>query len=171
MQFQLERRGIIMKKTMEEFKKFALKGNMIDLAVGVIIGGAFNGIVNSLVKDVVMPALSIFTGKLDFSNWFIALDGKKYLTIAEAAEAGVATINYGNFISGIINFLIMAWVVFIMVKFLNKLKKQEPAKEEVPTTKECPFCKSTIAIAAVKCPHCTSDLPKEEAEAEASKEA
>ena len=88
-----------MKKMMEEFKKFALKGNMIDLAVGVIIGGAFNGIVNSLVKDIVMPILSLFTGKLDFSNWFIALDGNKYLTIAEAQEAGAATLNYGNFIS------------------------------------------------------------------------
>ena len=151
-----------MKKTMEEFKKFALKGNMIDLAVGVIIGGAFNGIVSSLVNDVVMPALSIFTGSIDFSNWFIALDGKEYLTAAEAAEAGVATINYGNFLSGVINFLIMAWIVFLMVKFLNKLKREEPKVEEAPTTKECPFCKSTIAIAAVKCPHCTSDLPMEE---------
>lgn len=152
-----------MKKTMEEFKKFALKGNMIDLAVGVIIGGAFNGIVSSLVNDVVMPALSFFTGRIDFSNWFIALDGKDYATIAEATEAGVATINYGNFISGVINFLIMAWIVFLMVKFINKLKCEEPKKVEPPTTKECPFCKSTIAIAAVKCPHCTSDIAAEEA--------
>ena len=152
-----------MKKTVEEFKKFALKGNMIDLAVGVIIGGAFNGIVSSLVNDIVMPALSIFTGKIDFSNWFVALDGKVYQTAAQAAEAGVATINYGNFIAGLINFLLMAWIVFLMVRFLNKLKREEPAKEQVPTTKECPFCKSTIAIAAVKCPHCTSDLPVEEA--------
>lgn len=152
-----------MKKTMEEFKKFALRGNMIDLAVGVIIGGAFNGIVSSLVNDVVMPALSIFTGKIDFSNWFVALDGKVYQTAAQAAEAGVATINYGNFIAGLINFLLMAWIVFLMVRFLNKLKREEPAKEQVPTTKECPFCKSTIAIAAVKCPHCTSDIAAEEA--------
>ena len=102
---------------MEEFKKFALKGNMIDLAVGVIIGGAFNGIVSSLVNDVIMPVLSLFTGKLDFANWFIALDGNTYMTLAEAQEAGAATLNYGNFISGIINFVIMAFVVFLIVKF------------------------------------------------------
>lgn len=146
-------------KTVEEFKKFALKGNMIDLAVGVIIGGAFNGIVNSLVKDVVMPVLSLFTGKLDFSNWFIALDGNAYATAAEAAEAGAATLNYGNFISGVINFLIMAVVVFVMVKAINKLKTEEPAPAPAaPTTKKCPYCKSEIALDAVKCPHCTSTV-------------
>ncbi len=143
-------------KTVEEFKKFALKGNMIDLAVGVIIGGAFNGIVTSLVNDVVMPVLSLFTGKLDFSNWFIALDGNKYATAAAAAEAGAATLNYGNFISGVINFLIMAIVVFVMVKTINKLKTHEPAPVAAPTTKKCPYCKSEIALDAVKCPHCTS---------------
>lgn len=145
-------------KTVEEFKKFALKGNMIDLAVGVIIGGAFNGIVSSLVNDIVMPVLSLFTGKLDFSNWFIALDGKKYATAAAAAEAGAATLNYGNFISGIINFLIMAIVVFVMVKTINKLKTEEPAPVAAPTTKTCPYCKSEIALDAVKCPHCTSTV-------------
>ena len=143
-------------KTLEEFKKFALKGNMIDLAVGVIIGGAFNGIVNSLVNDVIMPVLSLFTGTLDFSNWFIALDGNTYLTAAAAAEAGAATLNYGNFISGVLNFLIMAVVVFFMVKMINKLKHEEPKKIEAPTTKKCPFCKSEIDIEATKCPHCTS---------------
>lgn len=145
-------------KTVEEFKKFALKGNMIDLAVGVIIGGAFNGIVSSLVNDVVMPVLSLFTGKLDFSNWFIALDGNKYATAAAAAEAGAATLNYGNFISGVINFLIMAVVVFVMVKTINKLKTEEPAPVVAPTTKKCPYCKSEIALDAVKCPHCTSTV-------------
>ncbi len=143
-------------KFLEEFKTFALRGNMIDLAVGVIIGGAFNSIVNSLVNDVVMPVLSLFTGKLDFSNWFIALDGNKYLTAADAAEAGAATLNYGNFISGIINFVIMALVVFMIVKCLNKLKKAEPAA--APTTKTCPFCKSEIPLEATRCPHCTSSL-------------
>ena len=148
-------------KTVEEFKKFALKGNMIDLAVGVIIGGAFNSIVSSLVNDIVMPILSLFTGKLDFSNWFIALDGNKYATAAAAAEAGAATLNYGNFISGVLNFLIMAIVVFVMVKAINKLKKEEPAPVAAPTTKKCPYCKSEIALDAVKCPHCTSTLEQE----------
>ena len=141
---------------MEEFKKFALNGNMIDLAVGVIIGGAFNGIVSSLVNDIIMPVLSLFTGKLDFANWFIALDGNTYLTLADAQEAGAATLNYGNFISGIINFVIMAFVVFMLVKGINKLKK-EPAPA-APTTKKCPFCKTDIPLDATKCPHCTSSL-------------
>lgn len=143
-------------KMMEEFKKFALKGNMIDLAVGVIIGGAFNGIVSSLVNDIIMPVLSLFTGKLDFANWFIALDGNTYLTLADAQEAGAATLNYGNFISGIINFVIMAFVVFMLVKGINKLKT-EPAPA-APTTKKCPFCKTDIPLDATKCPHCTSSL-------------
>ncbi|MBQ9140823.1 MAG: large conductance mechanosensitive channel protein MscL [Lachnospiraceae bacterium] len=146
---------------MEEFKKFALKGNMIDLAVGVIVGGAFNSIVTSLVNDIFMPVLSLFTGKLDFANWFIALDGNKYLTIAEAQEAGAATLNYGNFISGVINFIIMAFVVFMLVKAINKLKKDEPAKPVAPTTKKCPFCKTDIPLEATKCPHCTSTLEQE----------
>ena len=147
-----------MKKFMAEFKKFALKGNMIDLAVGVIIGGAFNGLVTSLVNDIIMPALSIFTGKMDFANWFLALDGNTYETIEAAKEAGVATINYGNFISGIINFIIMAFVVFMMVKAINKMKKDEPAAPAAPTTKKCPFCKTDIPLEATKCPHCTSTL-------------
>lgn len=145
-------------KMMEEFKKFALKGNMIDLAVGVIIGGAFNSIVSSLVNDIIMPVLSLFTGKLDFANWFIALDGNTYMTMAEAQEAGAATLNYGNFISGIINFVIMAFVVFMLVKGINKMKKEEAPAPAAPTTKKCPFCKSEIALDATKCPHCTSNL-------------
>lgn len=150
-----------MKKMMEEFKKFALKGNMIDLAVGVIVGGAFNSIVTSLVNDIFMPILSLFTGKLDFANWFVALDGNQYMTIAEAQEAGAATLNYGNFISGVINFIIMAFVVFMLVKGINKLKKDEPAKPAAPTTKKCPFCKTDIPLEATKCPHCTSTLEQE----------
>ncbi len=145
-----------MKKFMAEFKKFALKGNMIDLAVGVIIGGAFNGLVTSLVNDIIMPVLSLFTGKMDFENWFVALDGETYATIEAAKEAGAATLNYGNFISGIINFIIMAFVVFMLVKAINKLKKDEPAP--APTTKKCPFCKTDIPLEATKCPHCTSAL-------------
>jgi large conductance mechanosensitive channel len=148
-----------MKKFMQEFKKFALKGNMIDLAVGMIIGSAFNGIVKSLVDDIFMPILSLFTGKLDFANWFIALDGNKYLTIEAAKEAGAATLNYGSFISGVINFIVMALVVFMIVKVMNNLKKEEPAPAPAaPTTKKCPYCKSDISLDATRCPHCTSSL-------------
>lgn len=149
---------------LKEFKKFALKGNMIDLAVGVIIGGAFNGLVNSLVKDIITPVLSLLTGKIDFTNLFIALDGNKYATLAEAQELGVATVNYGNFISGLINFLIMAFVVFFLVKGINKLRtiNEKPAEPAAPTTKKCPYCLSEIAIEASRCPHCTSELKEEE---------
>lgn len=141
---------------LKEFKNFALKGNMIDMAVGIIIGGAFNGIVNSLVNDVIMPVLSIFTGKIDFSNLFIALDGNKYTSLQAAKDAGVATLNYGSFISGILNFLIMAFVVFLIVRWINKLRNPAPAA--APTTKKCPYCYSEIHIEATKCPHCISDL-------------
>ncbi len=147
---------------LQEFKKFAIKGNMIDLAVGVIIGGAFNSLVNSLVKDVIMPVLGVFTGGLDFTNWFIALDGNTYKTLAQAQEAGAATVNYGTFISGLLNFIIMAFVVFLMVKGINKLrdhdKKVEAPAPVAPTTKICPYCQSEINIKATKCPHCTSDV-------------
>lgn len=140
---------------LKEFKKFALKGNMIDLAVGVIIGGAFNGLVSSLVNYIVMPLLGIFTGKLDFSNWFIALDGKSYATLAQAEAAGVALVKYGSFLSELLNFLIMAFVVFIVVKQLNKLHKEEP---KPVTTKKCPYCLSEIPKDAKKCAYCASDL-------------
>jgi large conductance mechanosensitive channel len=149
----------IPKKTvplLEEFKKFALRGNMIDLAVGIIIGGAFNGIVSSLVNDIIMPVFSLVTGKLDFSNWFIALNGGEYDTYAQAQAAGAATINYGNFISGFINFIIMAFAVFLIVKLVNKISgKDVPAPV---TTKDCPYCCSKIPINAVKCPFCVSEL-------------
>ena len=144
---------------LKEFKKFALKGNMIDLAVGVIIGGAFNSLVSSLVNDVIMPLLSLVTGRVDFNNWFIALDGNKYETLALAEEAGVAVVKYGTFISGVLNFIIMAFVVFLLVKGINSLKKkEEPAAPAPATTKKCPYCKSEIHIEATKCAHCASDL-------------
>lgn len=142
---------------LKEFKKFALRGNMIDLAVGVIIGGAFNGIVTSLVNDIIMPILSIFTGSLDFSNWFIAVDGEFYKNIQAAQAANVATINYGVFITGVLNFLIMAFVIFIMVRQMNKLREKNAPVVE-PTTKKCPHCLSEINIKATKCPFCTSDV-------------
>lgn len=147
-----------MKKFFKEFRDFAVKGNMMDLAIGMIVGTAFTGIVKSLVDDIFMPVISIFTGKLDFTNWFIALDGKEYATLELAKEAGAATLNYGNFISGLINFIIMALVVFMIVKALNKLKKEET--KAAPTTKKCDFCKSEIALDATRCPHCTSELTK-----------
>lgn len=143
-------------KMFKEFKKFALKGNMIDLAVGIIIGGAFNGIVRSLVDDMVMPLFSLLTNRIDFSNLFIALDGKSYDTLADAKAASAATINYGIFLSGVLNFIIMAFVVFLMVRWLNKLKRNDT--NQAPTTKKCPYCITEINIMASKCPHCTADI-------------
>ena len=141
---------------LKEFKKFALRGNMIDLAVGIIIGGAFSGIVNSLVNDIIMPILSLLTKNIDFTNLFLALDGKHYDTLELAKEAGVATVNYGTFISGVLNFVIMAFVVFMLVRWINKMKKPEPAA--IPTTKQCPHCFTEINIKATKCPSCTADI-------------
>lgn len=145
-----------------EFKKFIMRGNVIDLAVGVIVGGAFQAIVKSLVDDVVMPVISLATKGINFADLFIALDGGEYATLAAAQEAGAATLNYGNFISAILNFIIMAFVVFLLVKGINSVaeKTKKPAEEApaAPTTKKCPYCKSEIDIDATKCPNCTSDL-------------
>ena len=143
-----------------EFRQFIMRGNVMDLAVGVIIGGAFQSIINSLVNDIIMPVISALFGGLDFSNYFISLDGSKYTTLAAAQDAGAATLNYGVFITAVINFLLMAFVIFCIVKALNTLADKVKKKEEAaaPTEKECPFCKSKIAIAATRCPHCTSEL-------------
>lgn len=145
-----------------EFKKFITRGNVIDLAVGVIIGGAFQAIVNSLVNDIIMPVISLATRGVDFTQLFVSLDGKSYDTLEQAQKAGAAVISYGNFISVILNFLIMAFVIFLIVKGINRLndKIKKPVEQAV-TTKKCPYCKSEIDIDAVKCPHCTSDIPKE----------
>lgn len=145
---------------LKEFKEFAIKGNMIDLAVGVIIGGAFNSLVTSLVDNIIMPLISIVAGRLDFSNWFLALDGNHYATLAEAQKAGAATLNYGTFISGFINFIIMAFVVFLFVKGMNTLRRKSETPAE-PTTKKCPYCQSEISIEATRCPHCTSKIEPE----------
>ena len=157
-----------MKGFFNEFKKFIMRGNVIDLAVGVIIGGAFQAIVNSLVNDIVSPVISLATKGINFADKFIVLttEAVDFKTLEAAKEAGYATLNYGSFITAVINFLIMATVIFLLVKGINKIseigkKKEEPA-EEAPTTKTCPFCKSEISIEAVKCPNCTSDLPEEE---------
>ncbi len=143
-----------------EFREFIMRGNVMDLAVGVIIGGAFQSIINSLVNDIIMPIISALTGGIDFSNWFVSLDGSNYTTLAEAQEAGAATLNYGVFITAVINFLLMALVIFCIVKSLNKLSEKVKKEEEeaAPTTKICPHCKSEINIEATKCPCCTSDL-------------
>ena len=151
-----------MKKFFKEFKEFAMRGNVIDLAVGVIIGGAFQAIVKSLVDDIVMPLIGIIT-KNDFASKFVQLTGREtlYATVEEATEAGVSILTYGNFISAVINFIIMAFVIFLFIKGLNKLSsigKKEEKEEPAPTTKVCPFCKSEIAIDATKCAHCTSDV-------------
>lgn len=152
----------------KEFKEFVLRGNMMDLAVGVIVGGAFNGLVTSFVNNIIMPVISLFTGKIDFENMFVALDGAKYATLAEAQEAGTAVIAYGSFITAIINFIILALVVFFLVKGINKMRAAAKKEEApaAPTTKVCPFCKTEIDINATRCPHCTSELPAEEAAAE-----
>ncbi len=143
-----------------EFKKFIMRGNVIDLAVGVIIGGAFQKIVNSLVNDIVMPVISLLTKGVDFTNWFVVLDGGDYDTLAEAQAAGAAVLSYGNFISAIINFLIMAVVIFLLVKGINRVNElsKKPLPAVAPTTKSCPYCKSVIDINASKCPNCTSDI-------------
>ena len=147
---------IHMKKFFGEFKTFITRGNVMDMAVGVIIGGAFQAIINSLVNDVVMPVLSVITGGTDFSKWTI--------TLVEAIDENTpaVTLNYGNFISAVINFLLMAFVIFTFVKIINnlttKMQKKKDEEPAAPTTKECPFCKSEINIEATRCPHCTSEL-------------
>ena len=142
----------------KEFKEFIAKGNVMDMAVGVIMGGAFGKIVSSLVNDLLMPLIGLILGGVDFTNLFIALDGGNYASLAAAEEAGAALFKYGAFIQNIIDFLIIAFCIFLMVKAFNKTKKEERAP--APTTKACPYCKSEIAIDAVKCPHCTADLSK-----------
>ena len=142
----------------QEFKKFAMRGNVIDLAVGVVIGGAFKKIVASLVADIIMPIVSLAVGGMDFAGKFVSLDGNTYPTLAAAQEAGAATLNYGLFIMAIIDFLIIAFSIFMVVRAINRMKKPEEPVAEEPTTKECPFCKSQVAITATRCPHCTSSL-------------
>jgi large conductance mechanosensitive channel len=144
----------------KEFREFAIKGNAIDLAVGVIIGAAFGGIVNSLVKDILMPPIGLLIGGLDFSNKFMILKdapgGGSFTTPAEAIKAGAVTWNYGNFITLVINFVIVAFCIFLVVKAMNKMKKPSPTA--APVSKDCPACAMTIPIKATRCPHCTTEL-------------
>jgi large conductance mechanosensitive channel len=139
-----------------EFREFAMKGNVLDMAVGIIIGAAFGGIVSSLVKDVIMPPIGMIMGGMNFADMFVALDGKTYASLAAAQAAAAPTINYGLFINAIINFIIVALAIFLLIRQVNAAKKK-PAPPE-PNSKECPFCKESIPKEAVKCSHCTSDL-------------
>ena len=146
----------------KEFKEFIMRGNVVDMAVGIIIGVAFGAIVQSLVKDVIMPPIGLLLGKVDFSNLFLVLKQGAtlgpYTSPAQAQAAGAVSINYGVFVNTIISFLIVAFVVFMLIRQMNRLKRQEPVPAAVPTTKECGYCFSAIPIKAVRCPNCTSDL-------------
>jgi len=144
---------------LKEFRDFAMRGNVVDLAVGFILGAAFGRIVTSLVNDILMPPIGLLLGKVDFSSLFINLSGTHYDSIAAAKAAGAATLNYGVFINTLINFIIVAFAVFLLVRQLNRMTaKLSPVKVEAPSTKECPYCVSTIALKATRCPHCTATL-------------
>jgi len=146
----------------KEFKEFAVKGNVVDMAVGIIIGGAFGTIVKSLVADIIMPPVGLLLGGVDFAELFVVLKpgegGEALATIAQAKEAGAVTLNYGLFINSVISFLIVAFAVFHLVKQINKLKQKEEAPPAEPTTKDCPHCFTKIPIKASKCPNCTSPI-------------
>ena len=146
----------------KEFKEFAMKGNVMDMAIGIIIGAAFGPIVGSLVGDIIMPPIGLLMGNVDFSNLFFVLkEGAQmgpYASVVAAKAAGAVTVNYGLFINTIINFIIVAFAIFMMIKAMNKLKREQPAPAAAPSTKPCPQCFSTVHIKAVKCPNCTSSI-------------
>ena len=142
---------------LKEFKEFVMRGNVLDLAVAVIIGGAFGAIVTSMINDVLMPPLGLALGKVDFKDLFISLNGQAYASLATAKTAGAPVIAYGQFINTVTNFLVIAFVIFIIVKQANRFKRPAPAPAP-PATKDCPYCASAIPMKAVRCPHCTSDL-------------
>jgi large conductance mechanosensitive channel len=158
---EITKQGGQMAGFLGEFREFAMKGNVLDLAIGVIIGTSFGKIVSSLVNDVIMPPLGKLLGNMDFSSMFIDLSGKGYATLADAKAAGAATINYGVFINTVIDFLIVALAIFLMVRQINQLKRKDaaPAAPAV-MTKECQYCVSQIPVKAVRCPNCTSELGK-----------
>lgn len=142
----------------KEFKEFAMKGNVVDLAVGIIIGGAFGKIVSSFVGDILMPPIGLLIGKVDFANLFISLSDKSFASLQEAKAAGAPTLNYGLFFNSILDFLIVAFAIFLMIKQINKMKREEAPAPAVAATKECSFCISTIPLKATRCPQCTSEL-------------
>lgn len=143
---------------LREFKEFAMRGNVLDMAVGIIIGAAFGKIVTSFVEDILMPPIGLLIGNVDFSNLFVSLSGKSFETLKAAKEAGAATINYGLFINHVLNFLIVAFAIFLLVRQVNRLKRAEPAAAPAPATRECPFCLSAIPLKATRCAHCTSEV-------------
>ncbi len=143
---------------LKEFKEFAMKGNVLDMAIGIIMGAAFGKIVTSFVGDVLMPPIGKLMGKVDFSGLYINLSGNSYKSLAEAKAAGAATINYGIFLNTVLDFLIVAFVIFLLIRQVNRLRAPKPAPPAAPTTKECNYCLSVIPIKAVRCPQCTSDL-------------
>ncbi|UCC64225.1 MAG: large conductance mechanosensitive channel protein MscL [Anaerolineae bacterium] len=148
---------------LKEFKEFALRGNVVDMAVGIIIGAAFGTIVKSLVDDVIMPPIGLLLGDVDFADLFIILKegspASPYATLVDAQGAGAVTLNYGTFINAVISFLIVAFALFLLIRSMNRLRAEEVAPPAEPTTQECPFCRSTISIEAVRCAYCTSQLP------------
>jgi large conductance mechanosensitive channel len=143
---------------LKEFKEFAMRGNVLDMAIGIIIGAAFGKIVSSFVADIVMPPVGMLMGQVDFSQLFIALNGQHYDTLAAAKEAGVATLNYGLFVNTILDFLIVAFAVFLLVRAVNSAKRKQEAAPAEPTTKKCPRCLFEIPIAATRCGYCTTDV-------------
>ena len=140
----------------KEFKEFVMRGNVVDMAVGIIIGAAFGKIVTSFVNDILMPPIGLMLGKVDFSNLFINLSGQVYPTVTAAKAAGAATLNYGIFFNTLLDFLIIAFAIFLLIRQVNRLKK--PAPTPAPSTKECLYCLSAIPLKATRCPHCTSEL-------------
>ena len=142
---------------LKEFREFATRGNVMDLAIGVILGGAFGKIVSSFVADILMPPIGLLLGKVDFSNLYLNLSGGTFASLADAKKAGAATLNYGLFVNQVIDFVIVAFAIFLMVKAMNRMKRAEVPAVAV-TTKDCPFCATPIPLAAKRCPHCTSEL-------------
>jgi large conductance mechanosensitive channel len=149
---------------LEEYKKFAIRGNVIDMAVGIIIGAAFGTVVQSLVKDVLTPPLGLLTGGTDFTNLFVVLKGgtpeAPYATLQAAQDAGAVTINLGTFVNAVISFLIVSFAVFLLVRYINQLREPDEGPAPPPTIKKCPYCVSDVPIQATRCPHCTSELPE-----------
>jgi large conductance mechanosensitive channel len=147
---------------LKDFKEFAMRGNVVDMAVGIVIGAAFGTVIKSLVADVIMPPIGLLLGNVDFSNLFITLKAGKvagpYISLAAAQAAGAVTLNLGLFINTIVSFVIVAFAVFLLVRGINQLRQEQEAPPAVPTTKECPYCLSEIPLKATRCPHCTAEL-------------
>ena len=147
-----------MRNLLKEFKEFVMRGNVLDMAVGIVIGIAFGKIITSLVKDIIMPPVGLLLGGVDFNNLFVNLSGTVYSSLEAAKAAGAPTINYGVFINVLIDFIIVAFIIFLVVRMVNRMQRKKEPEPEEPTTKECPFCITEIPLKAIRCPSCTSDL-------------